>query len=155
RGVEVVDVNSVLGGGKSKLVGGAVDVTATGAAAGQPHREAVMVVIATGKGRQLGHGGPAELASPDHQNLVQEPALLQVGEERGDGLVPLVGKLAVVSLNVFVVIPRLARAAPDLDEAHAPLQQTANDQELPGLGARSILRADENRLPADVKRLRR
>src|SRR5262249_24533403 len=71
RGVEVVDVDLVRDRGEAELVGGAVDVAAAGAAAGQPHRESVMVVVAAGEGRQLGDGCPAELAAPDHQHLVE------------------------------------------------------------------------------------
>ena len=55
-----------------------------------------MVVVAAAQGGQLGDRRAAELAAPDHQHLVEQPALLQVGEERGDGLVPLGGELAVM-----------------------------------------------------------
>ena len=61
----------------------------------------------------------------------------------------------MVGLDVLVVVPRLARAAPNLDEAHAALEQAAGDQELPGLGARAVLSRIDSGLPADVKRLRR
>ena len=47
RGVQVVDVDIVLHGLEAELVGGAVDLSALDAAAGQPDREAVGVVIAS------------------------------------------------------------------------------------------------------------
>src|SRR5262245_47588884 len=47
RGLQVVDVDLVLGHGKAQLVGLAVAAAAARAAAGQPHREAVGVVVAT------------------------------------------------------------------------------------------------------------
>ena len=121
RGVQVVDVDRVLDGLEAELVGRAVDVAALDAAAGQPHREAVVVVVAAvdlaGVGarvRQLDRRRAAELAAPDHQRVVEQAALLQVGEQRGDGLVALAGQLAVVDLDVVVVVPRLAlrRARP-------------------------------------------
>ena len=46
RRVQIVDVDLVLDGGEAELVGRAVDVPALDAAAGQPHREAVVVVVA-------------------------------------------------------------------------------------------------------------
>ena len=46
RGVQVVDVDRVLDGLEAELVGRAVDVAALDAAAGQPHGEAVVVVVA-------------------------------------------------------------------------------------------------------------
>ena len=86
--------------------------------------------------RQLGDGRPAELAAPDHQRVVEQAALLQVGQERGDRPVPLAGELAVVRFEVVVVVPGLAGAAPDLDEPHAALEQPPGDQELPGRACR-------------------
>ena len=46
RRVEVVDVDRVLDGLEAELVGGAVDVPAFDAAAGQPDREAPVIVVA-------------------------------------------------------------------------------------------------------------
>ena len=46
RGVQVVDVDAVFDGFEAELVGRAVDVSAADAAAGHPHREAVVVVVA-------------------------------------------------------------------------------------------------------------
>ena len=46
RGVQVVDVDLVLDRLEAELVGRAVDVAALDAAAGQPHGEAVVVVVA-------------------------------------------------------------------------------------------------------------
>ena len=61
-------------------------------------------------------------------------------------LVALPGEPAVVDLEVVVVVPRLALAVPDLHEAHALLEQSAGDQELPGLDAGAV--ASRGRAPA-------
>ena len=58
-----------------------MDMTTAATAAGQPHREPVMIVVPAGKCRQLGHGRAAELAAPDHEHLIEEPALLEVRQE--------------------------------------------------------------------------
>src|SRR6266446_3512534 len=46
-GVQVVVVDAVLDGAVAELVGGAMDMAALDAAAGQPHAEAEAVMIAT------------------------------------------------------------------------------------------------------------
>ena len=47
RGVQVVDVDGVLGGHVAELIGVAVGETTFHAAAGEPHREASAVMIST------------------------------------------------------------------------------------------------------------
>ena len=76
--MEVVDVDRVLDGLEAELVGGAVDVAALDAAAGQPHGEAVVVVVAAvhlagvGAGRgQLDGRRAAELAAPDDERVLE------------------------------------------------------------------------------------
>ena len=86
RGVQVVDVDDVLDGVVAELVGGAVGDAALDAAAGQPHREALDVVVAA---VALGHRRAAELAAPDHERVVEHAALLQVLDQGGRGLVDL------------------------------------------------------------------
>ena len=61
------------------------------AAAGQPHREAVGVVVAARALGVLGGRLAAELAAPDDQRLVQQAAALQVLEQAGDRLVGAAG----------------------------------------------------------------
>src|SRR5262245_9858223 len=95
-GVEVVDVDSVLDGLEAELVGGAVDGARFDTAAGEPHGEAPVVVVAAvdlagvvaGAG-QFDDGGATKLAAPDDERLVEETTLLEVLEEGGDGLIAL------------------------------------------------------------------
>ena len=51
RGMKVVNVDLVIHGRKAKFVGGAMDVSAASTAAGKPHREAIMIVVAPGECR--------------------------------------------------------------------------------------------------------
>ena len=78
RGVEVVDVDAVLGDVDAVLVGRAVDDPAFDAAAGQPGRERLVVVLAAVGPALLVVRGAAELGGPDDQRLVEHPARLQV-----------------------------------------------------------------------------
>ena len=52
-----------------------------------------------------------------------------------DRPVALPGEPAVAGLEVVVVVPGLAVAVPELDEADPALEQPPGDQELPGVHA--------------------
>ena len=125
-------------------------------------REAVVVVVAAvhlplvrARGGELDGGRAAELAPPDHQGVVQHPALLEVHEERGDRPVALVRQRAMAGRQIVVVVPGLAVAVPELDEADPALQQPPGRQELAGVHAGPVHRPDRFRLLGDVERLGR
>src|SRR5690348_8933262 len=107
-----MQVHLAIDGGTGDWVGGAVAVSAFDAAAGHPHGEAAGVVIAAVVA--LAVGGAAELAAPDDQGVLEHVALLEVGEESGDGLIDLAGVLLHALAEVVVVVPA---AVGDLDEA--------------------------------------
>ena len=98
RGVQVVDVDAVLDGLEAEVVGRAVDVAAAHAAAGQPHREAVVIVVAAvdlagvrALLRQFDRRRAAELAAPDDERFVQQAALLEIDQQCADRLVAFAG----------------------------------------------------------------
>ena len=89
----------------------------------------------------LVHRGPAELAAPDDERLVEKPALLEVLDQGGDRLVRFLAAIHqavadVVRLVVAVLVP-----APvvKLDEADAALDQPARQQAV--VGERFLARA--------------
>src|SRR5437764_1500242 len=96
RSMEPLDMEPVRDGGAAELVGLADAGAPLDAAAGQPHREAVRVVISAGALLELGGGLAAELAPPDDQGLVEQAAALEVLDQPGDGLVGVAGVLGVV-----------------------------------------------------------
>ena len=61
------------------------------------------------------------------------------------------GQLAVAGGQVVVVVPRLAVAVPELDEANAALEQPPGRQELSGMHAGPVHAADRLGLLVDVK----
>src|SRR5438105_4424616 len=110
-----------------------------------------MVMIAAGKLRQFGDRRAAELAAPDHECAVEQAALLEVFEECRDGLVPGAGEVAVIDFEGVVIVPRLAGARPDLQEAHAALKEPPGHEQLPAMGVIAIALAQTERLAADVE----
>src|SRR5262245_42185158 len=92
RGVQVVNMHGFFHGLVTELVGGAVDVAAVDAAAREPHREAVRIVVASGRLAgvarfgQFDHRRSTEFAAPDHQRFVEKPALLKVLEKGANRL---------------------------------------------------------------------
>src|SRR6202035_4565828 len=75
--VDIVDMCRFVDDLPAEVVGGAVGDAALDAAAGQPHGEAVRVVVAAGVGAgaaKLDHRGAAELRAADDDGLVQQAA---------------------------------------------------------------------------------
>jgi hypothetical protein len=63
---------------ETQLIGRSLNNPSLDAAAGHPDREAVVMMIAAVGA--LGTGRPAELGRPDHDRVVEQAALLQVGQ---------------------------------------------------------------------------
>src|ERR1019366_6057992 len=94
-----------------KLIGGAVDMTALDPSSSQPDGETGAVVVAS---PALGvvdikitvtHRSAAEFTAPENQSFIQEAALLEIGQERADGLVAAGGHVAQRGFDLAVVIP--------------------------------------------------
>src|SRR5438128_12669474 len=74
----------------------------------------------------LRHGQAAEFTAPDHQRGIEQAALYEVLEQRGDGLVGVAAHLFVIEDQLLLGIPLRddgAAAGIELDEAHAALYQ--------------------------------
>ena len=126
RRVQVMDVNAVVNGAEAQLVGGADCLAAVNAAAGQPGRKAVGVVVASLVA--LHHWRAAKFAGPQHQRALQHSALFQIGQQGRDRLVGLVGVGSVVAGAVAVPVP-IVRV--QLDEAHPALDHPPGQQAHP------------------------
>ena len=123
RRVKVVHVHAILDRLETELVSSAIDRTTFDAPTGHPHAKTVRVVVAPVRcydGCAVGDLNPwrpAELATPDDKGLIEHAALLEVLEQRRDGLVTFGGQLAVVLLEVRMLIPGLTFAVKHLHEA--------------------------------------
>jgi len=137
-GVKIVNVHGLVHRAETEFIRGAVSVTAARAAAGEPAGEAVVVVVATVEGGILCDGCAAEFAAPEHERTVEQSAPAEIGEEGGERLVPFAGKFTMGFLEAVVVVPRLAVAAPYLDEAHTAFEKSPRHQELPSVRAATV-----------------
>ena len=92
-GVEVMHVHFVLHRGSTEFVGRAVNRPAFDTAAGQDSRERILIMIATGVvvAVAIAHWLASEFTAPDHQRAIEETALLEVGDERGERLIDFAG----------------------------------------------------------------
>src|SRR5262249_12554213 len=132
RGVQIMDMHGFFHGLISEFVGGAVNVSRLYAAAGEPHGEAVRIMVAPGSfavaaGGEFDDGGSTKLAAPDDQGFVEQAALLEVFEQRADRLVGSAGEAAVIRFEIGVAVPRDGGAVIDLDEAHASFDQATRN----------------------------
>src|SRR5262249_47255188 len=100
RRMEVVNVDFVDGRLESEIVRGAMDISASASAPGQPHAEVVMVVVSTillsrvrARSGQFYGRSPAELSAPYDKRVFQHSSLFQVLEQGSDRLVHFTGEL--------------------------------------------------------------
>jgi hypothetical protein len=127
-GVNVGHVVAMLRCVKADLVGRAVGDAPFDAAAGQPDREAVGVMIPPL--RAFFPGCAAELGTPDDDRFVEQAALFEIFEQRADGLIDLLAQAAMVVLEIGVGVPPAATAAAviKLHEPHTALHQPPSQQ---------------------------
>src|SRR5947207_2985927 len=77
---------------------------------------------------------PAELAAPDHERIVEHPALLEVRDQRRASLVGLAALDLDRGRKVGVLIPALMI---DLDETNAALCQSPCEEAIRGKSTRA------------------
>ena len=99
--MEVMNVNLVLGGVVTKLVGRSVSHPGFRPTASHPHREAVRVVIAPPRfSHHLGNGRAAELAPPDDQRVLKQPTLFEIGNQGRHRLIRSKTLSFVLAVNI-------------------------------------------------------
>src|SRR4051794_12621608 len=82
-----------------------------------------MVIAAVVGGCQmtLAINSAPEFPAPDHQRVIEQPALFEIGNESSRGLIGAFALQRQVTRKVVVLIPA---AMVELDEAHATLGET-------------------------------
>src|SRR5689334_7109214 len=105
------------------------------AAAGDPHREIARVMIAPviGLGQlALAINRATEFPAPDDQRVVQQPALLQIMNERRSRLIGAPALESQIARQVVVLIPA---AMIKLNETNAALGPPARQQAVGGVSS--------------------
>ena len=121
--VQIMNVDFVLGGVEAEFVGFAHGEAGLDAAAGQPHRETIWMMIAT-IAAALDHGGAAKFAAPNNQCFIEETTLLEIFDECGGSLIGVFAIFLQVGYEVAVLIPCFMEK---LDETNAALDQAARE----------------------------
>src|SRR5690606_29100432 len=98
--------------------------------------------------------GSTELASPEHQSVLKQSPLLQIGQQRRYGAIALARQAPVVDLNVVVIVPWLTGAVPHLHVTHASFDQAPRDEYLSSLSSRTVHIEDVLRLAGGVECVR-
>ena len=137
-GVQIVDVELVLGGAEAEIVGAADGGAGFDAAACHPHGEAGGIVVASVA--FFTHRRAAELTAPDDERFIEQAAGFEIAQQTGDGFVLLAAVFRVVGFDLGVRVPLAAAAVVELHEAHAALDEATRQQAVPAhdLGLRIV-----------------
>src|SRR5688572_659965 len=130
RGMQVVNVDLVPGGVEPELVGLAESDAWFDPAAGQPDGKTIRMMVAAVVAA-LDHRGAPELAPPNDQGIVEQPALLEVFNERRAGLIGVLAIFGDVFDQRAVLVPGFMK---NLDEPHPALNQSPRQQATGGEG---------------------
>src|SRR5262249_56295754 len=100
------------------------------AAARQPDAETELVMVAAVGA--LCKGRPPELAGPDHECLLEQPACFQVPQQCCDRLIDGTGVVLVAATQSAMLIPAVGAdiRAGQFDKASATLDESPRDQTL-------------------------
>src|SRR5690606_33132304 len=89
------------------------------ATTGQPHREALWVVVSTIA--SLSGRRAAEFTTPDHKRVVEQAALLQILQKTSNRLIDFQGVLGMALLQLPMLVPlHVGIAMRHLNEANTP-----------------------------------
>ena len=102
--VDVVDVRFVHHGLEAEFDGLPVAHAAFHSAAGHPHAETIRVLVSAGRTLAFAEWHATQFAAPHDKRGIEQPALLEVGQQCGDGLIHLGTLKAVVFLNTLVSV---------------------------------------------------
>ena len=100
-----------------------------------PGNHGILIMITAGIGCvfiswQLSDRQTSELASPDDQRVIEQPALLQVEHQRARPAIHFFRQIPMTLRQMAMVVPA---AVIQLDEPHASLDETSREQTVRGV----------------------
>ncbi len=106
RDMKIADMSFAIHCIHTEFVCRADGVAGVAAATGEPDRHGIRVVIATVSGAAADTviGCATEFTAPDDQRAVEQTALLEVGDQGGNGLVHAAYEIAMRTLDVIVAV---------------------------------------------------
>ena len=128
--VQVVQMDAVLNRFEPELIGGTVRHPSSDSGTGQPHGEAVGIVISPRRVLAFAEWHATELTAPDDQRFVQQPAFFKIRQQRSNRLIDFGTMSAVVLLDALVRVPgffQMSAAGIQLHEAHAAFDEPPCD----------------------------
>lgn len=135
RGVEITDVDGIVGDVVGEVIGFAVGLAAFNTASGHPHAEGTWVVVSAvvlpGQ-LALAVDGATEFSAPDDEGVIEHAALLEVLDEGPSWLVDVIALLFEVGGEIFVLVPATVK---DLHELDAALHHAAGEYAGAGEGS--------------------
>ena len=116
RSVEVMDVDRVAYNVEAQSVRLTVHVAPSDSAAGQPNREATIMVISSVIGT-LHHGSAPKFTAPNDERVFEQTSLLQVSHQRRTGLIGIFEIPLDACREVPMLVPRLMKKLYEPDAA--------------------------------------
>jgi hypothetical protein len=130
RGVQIVHMYGVLDSAVAEIVGCSVSHPASNTAAGHPDGVTVVVVVATGRISfclEWDFDGwcPPKFSTTDHESLIQQASLSQVGQQGSDWAVSLATQLRMLVGQIFMRVPWLDIAMVTLHDPHTSFDESS------------------------------
>jgi len=125
--VQIMDVDLALRGIKAEIVGLSIDDARLDAAARHPDSITVRMMVAAQliwSQVTLHHGSAPELAAPDYQSRVQEPAFLQIVDQSDARLVGL--QAALLQIVDKIAIRTAMMVPPAMIQLHERTPRSTN-----------------------------
>lgn len=109
-GMKIVDGGDVFSCFVAKFIGGAVAEGSLHSCTREPGGKPSGIVV-TSAGSRLEGGHASELCAPDYQGVLEQPALLEIRQQRSGGLIQHFAMDGILVLQHLVTIP-IARPFP-------------------------------------------
>ena len=129
-GMVIKMVHHILDRLVSEFIGRTVNVASLKTTSGDPHTEAIRIVIAAdsrGIGIVFDDGQAAHFTAPMNDGRIEHPALFQILDQRGRWYIDLFAGRGEVTDDTAMMIPTLVLSK-DLCKANAPFDQSPRNQ---------------------------
>src|ERR1051326_631318 len=125
--MEVVDMNRIFDRAETELIRCAINVATLNAATRKPHGETIVIMVAAfalagcSRSGNFHSGCAAEFNAANDRGGLQQPALFQIRQQRGDALIDFTGELAMILFDEVVAVPGLGVTVVGFERAPPPL----------------------------------